>query len=188
MNRYEFRIWDRDLASVRHEMERLASPSEAVESNEIYLISNATDCIAKIRDELLDIKVLLKVERRLEQWSPILKAGFPLGASAMVQMFDSLKLIPPRLTKATYEFEDFLDEAVKRGIATVKTSKLRSHFKFDRCQTEFAKVNIDAIGRETVAVESEDPEAVLAAITRIGIADRENVSYVRNIERLRTSN
>ena len=188
MNRYEFRIWDRDLASVRHAMERLASPSEPVASDEIYLISNATDyCNAKIRDALLDIKVLLKVERRLEQWSPVLKAGFPLTASAIAQMFDSLKLSPPQLPKPTYEMEDFLDQASKSGVAIVRTSKLRTRFNFNQCQTEFAQVNIGKIEHQTVAVESEDPDAVLATIAQIGIADRENVSYVRNIERLRAN-
>ena len=187
MNRYEFRVWDHDLASVCRDMEHHATPSFPGVSNEIYLVSNTTsDCIAKIRDELLDIKVLVKVERRLEQWSPTLKAGFPLEAWAIVQMFDSLKLARPQLEKPDYELDDFLGEAEGAGIAIVSTSKLRTHFKFNRCQTEFAKVNFDGTERETVAVESEDPDAVLATIALIGIADRENLSYVRNIERLRT--
>lgn len=185
MNRYEFRIWDNHLTSIRREMERHARPSKMDESDEIYLISNATDhCIAKIRDELLDIKVLLRVERRLEQWSPILKEGFPIPASAIAKMFDYLKLAEPKLLKSAFQMKDFLDKASNAGILIVKTSKLRTHFKFDKCQTEFAQVNIDGIARETVAVESEDPDAVLATIARIGIADHENVSYVRNIDRL----
>jgi len=43
-----------------------------------YLISAATDrCNAKIRNALMDIKIMIGTHRGLEQWKPVLKAGFP---------------------------------------------------------------------------------------------------------------
>lgn len=76
MNRYEFRIWGDDLSNVAQQLEVLSVKAYPTETDEIYFVSNATDdCNAKIRFGLLDIKVLLKVERGLEQWSPIINAG-----------------------------------------------------------------------------------------------------------------
>ena len=81
--RYEFRVWADTLASVHEKLGRLAQP-KTTESQETYLISRATEkCNAKIRAALMDIKVLVNEDRGLEQWKPVLKAGFPLESSVI---------------------------------------------------------------------------------------------------------
>ena len=78
--RYEFRVWAEMLAPLREQLERLASPKKTV-SQETYLVSATTDkCNAKIRADLMDIKILVSEDRGLEQWNPILKATFPLDS------------------------------------------------------------------------------------------------------------
>src|SRR5271166_3025868 len=63
--RYEFRIWAETLTPIRERLERLASPKETV-SQETYLVSATTDkCNAKIRADLMDIKVLVAEDRGL---------------------------------------------------------------------------------------------------------------------------
>ena len=101
--RYEFRVWAETLTPIRERLERLASPKETV-SQEIYLVSATTDkCNAKIRAELMDIKLLVAEDRGLEQWNPILKVAFPLESSVVAtQVFPSLELPPPVLAKSTY--------------------------------------------------------------------------------------
>ena len=48
------------------------------ESDEIYLLSIASDASVKVRDGLLDVKLLQAVnDDGLEQWKPVLKAGLP---------------------------------------------------------------------------------------------------------------
>ena len=57
---------------------------KTTESEETYIVSKATDkCNAKIRAALMDIKVLVAEDRGLEQWKPVLKAGFPLESSVI---------------------------------------------------------------------------------------------------------
>jgi exopolyphosphatase / guanosine-5'-triphosphate,3'-diphosphate pyrophosphatase len=81
--RYEFRIWAETLTPIREKLERLASLKETV-SQETYLVSAVTDkCNAKIRAALIDVKVLVAEDRGLEQWKPVLKAGFPLEISVI---------------------------------------------------------------------------------------------------------
>src|SRR5271165_3024041 len=98
--RYEFRIWGDSLAPLRTKLAALAQPSSK-SSDETYLISAVTErCNAKIRADLMDIKVLIAEDRGLEQWNPTLKAGFPIAPSVITeQVFPSLQLPPPALAK-----------------------------------------------------------------------------------------
>ena len=76
--RYEFRIWAKTLEASRTRLERIATSGKDQTSNDTYLISGATDkCNAKIRKGLIDIKMFIGEDRKLEQWQPALKAAFP---------------------------------------------------------------------------------------------------------------
>ncbi len=112
--RYEFRVWAETLTPIREKLDRLASPKETV-SQETYLVSAATDkCNAKIRAALMDIKVLVAEDRGLEQWKPVLKAGFPLENSVIAtQVFPSLELPPPVLAKSKYTLDEFLGDVMR---------------------------------------------------------------------------
>jgi len=80
--RYEFRIWAPSLAEVRERLERLSGPQPAAQSRETYIVSDATDDTnAKIRADTMDIKVLLRTDQNLEQWSPYPTAHFPNDAT-----------------------------------------------------------------------------------------------------------
>src|SRR5271166_6099661 len=129
--RYEFRVWAETLTPIRERLERLASPKETV-SQETYLVSATTDkCNAKIRAELMDIKILVAEDRGLEQWSPILKAGFPLGSSVIAsKVFPSLELPPPVLAKSEYTLDEFLGDVMRpeSRITIVNVSKTRYQF------------------------------------------------------------
>lgn len=185
--RYEFRIWAETLASLRKGLERLAQAKQTF-SQETYLISSRTDwCNAKIRSDLMDIKVLLAEDRGLEQWKPVLKSGFPLQRSVIAtQVFTSLELPPPVLSRAEYAREEFLGEviAAEPQIAIVHVSKNRYQFNLETCQAEFAAVTLNNLARDTVAVESADPDAVLQLIGELGIAGEANTSYIREIKQV----
>ncbi len=182
--RYEFRVWAEMLAPLREQLERLASPKKTV-SQETYLVSATTDkCNAKIRADLMDIKILVSEDRGLEQWNPILKATFPLEASVVAtQVFPSLQLPPPVLTRSQYTLEEFLGD-VMRGeprITIVDVSKTRYQFSIGVCAAEYAQITLNGIPRDTVAVESVDPDAVLKLVGQLGVREA-NTSYIREIK------
>ncbi len=183
--RYEFRVWEETLASV-HDRLGLMAQAKTAESEETYLISKATDkCNAKIRGALMDIKVLVATDRGLEQWKPILKGGFPLERSVIAtQVFPSLDLSPPPLPKAAYELDQFLDMMAQSDeIAIVGVRKMRYQFRIGACAAEYAQIMINSVPRDTVAVESVDPEAVLQLVRELGITEA-NTSYIREIKRV----
>ncbi len=182
--RYEFRIWADALGSIRERLENLAQPKKT-ESEETYLISAVTEkCNAKIRAALMDIKLLVAVDRGLEQWRPIMKGEFPLSESVISgQVFPSLKVAPPPLI-TSYSLEEFLSlmEATPE-IAVVRVRKIRYQFKIGVCAAEFAQVTLDNVPRDTVAVESVDADAVIQLVRDLGIPGA-NVSYIREMKRI----
>ncbi len=184
--RYEFRIWAEKLTPIREQLQALAEPREMV-SRETYLISSITDrCNAKIRAGLMDIKVLVVEDRGLEQWKPVLKEGFPLTRAAISdQVFPSLEIASPSLGKAEYSMEEFLEHVMRPEpkIVIVEVSKTRYQFGIDACSAEYAAVTINGVPRDTVAVESVDPDAVLELVQDLGI-NQTNVSYIREIKRV----
>jgi hypothetical protein len=184
--RYEFRIWAENLTPVREQLQALSEPRDMV-SRETYLISSATDrCNVKIRAGLMDIKVLVAEDRGLEQWKPVLKEGFPLTRVAISdQVFPSLEIASPPLGKSEYSMEDFFEQVIRPEpkIAIVEVSKTRYQFGIGACSAEYATVTINGVPRDTVAVESVDPDAVLQLVQKLGIKET-NVSYIREIKRV----
>jgi hypothetical protein len=183
--RYEFRVWAQDLTSIREALGRMAQP-RVTESEETYLISRTTaKCNAKIRAGLMDIKILVAEDRGLEQWKPVFKTGFPLDTSTIIQqVFSSLEARPPSLPKSKYELEEFLDAIRADGqLSVVGVRKTRHQFRIGNCAAEYAQVAIDDVPRETVAVESVEPDAVLSLLQEVGISEA-NVSYIAEIRRV----
>jgi len=184
--RYEFRIWAESLTPLQKKLEAMAQPRET-KSEETYLISAVTEkCNAKIRAELMDIKVLIAEDRGLEQWKPIMKSGFPLGSMVIAeQVFPSLEVPVPKLAKAEYPMGEFFSDVVGKEpkIAVVDVTKTRYQFNIGACATEYSNIMINAVPRDTVAVESTDPDAVLELVKKLGI-NEPNVSYIREIRRI----
>jgi len=183
--RFEFRIWADSLAPLRTKLDAMGQAREA-KSAETYLISKVTErCNAKIRAELMDIKVLVAEDRGLEQWKPILKAGFPLSQLDIAnQVFPSLQIVAPTLVKSAYTYDEFL-QVVRREpkIAVVEVTKTRYQYSIGVCAAEYSQITINGVPRDTVAVESTDADAVLELVSKLDIHEP-NVSYIREIRRI----
>jgi len=92
--RWEWRSFGQRFGEAEARLAAL-TPSGVQESDEVYLLSGAGDNV-KVRDALMDIKVLREVNADgLEQWTPVMKAGFPLQAAEAASVFESLR--SPRL-------------------------------------------------------------------------------------------
>src|SRR5437762_10176910 len=147
--RYEFRVWGNDLLHLREKLEQFDGAKPSSTSDESYLIPSATDnCNAKLRSGAIDIKILFNEYKGLEQWKPVLKAGFPLESSTITgQIFPALALKAPVLSKTKYATDEFVDEIVRidNRIALVHVAKVRSRFEAMECMAEFADVVIERV-------------------------------------------
>src|SRR6478609_1923585 len=78
--RWEWRSFGQRFGAAETYLAQL-TPSGVQESDEVYLLASHGDNV-KIRDDLMDVKVLNEVDADgLEQWEPVMKAGFPLSAA-----------------------------------------------------------------------------------------------------------
>jgi exopolyphosphatase / guanosine-5'-triphosphate,3'-diphosphate pyrophosphatase len=162
------------------------TPSAVQESSETYLLSGAGDNV-KVRDALMDIKVLREVSPDgLEQWTPVMKAGFPLPATDATKVFEALRLTPPSMRRENYTLEQFIEElAVPSGhIRAISVQKRRARYRIDGCSGEVTDVVVDGRPTRTIAVESEDGQAVIAAVRRLGLRGYTNINYPRGLAAL----
>jgi exopolyphosphatase / guanosine-5'-triphosphate,3'-diphosphate pyrophosphatase len=187
LGRFEFRIWGSHLGSFRDRLAEIAVPSEPHESAECYVLSCTTDAAnLKIRDGLAVLKLMIEQAGRLERWRPVLKDGFPLDSRTIVeQLFPALAVAVPHITQPSYTHGEFVRDLVKphRDLAIVDVVKIRRQFTSDKYVAEFAEVEIaGGATSQTVAIESDDPAAVLRAIAKLGLNSHSNISYVRHLK------
>ena len=175
--RWEWRTFGSGFGPAEATVAALVSGDVAV-SDELYLLSGAGDNV-KVRDDLMDIKVLQETNADgLEQWKPVLKAGFPLAAADVQEVFGALRLPPPALARDTYTLDQFVEELARpAGVRPVRVHKRRARFTTGGCIGELSEVVGDGRPTRTIAIEATDPAAVIAAVREVGLGDYLNTSY-----------
>jgi exopolyphosphatase / guanosine-5'-triphosphate,3'-diphosphate pyrophosphatase len=162
------------------------TPTGVQESDELYLLAGAGDNV-KIRDGLMDIKVLREVDLEgLERWEPVVKRGFPLTAADVTQVFAALDLASPPLERSTYTLDQFLDELVapSEALRSVSVQKRRVRYTVSGCTSEVTEIRAEGKSTRSIAIESEDASAVIAAVASVGLAGYVNTNYHRGLRAL----
>ncbi|HOW45947.1 MAG TPA: hypothetical protein PK919_12370 [Candidatus Aminicenantes bacterium] len=165
----------------------LAFPPDKVRSSsEVYILSRNSMDNTKIRDMLMDIKTLRQVNAdKLEQWFPVMKAGFPLAQAVLADVFKAWKAAPPLLAREAYGYDEFLGELVAphADLRMVRVEKERHGFMINGCIVEIADLKFDGAPIRTVAVEMADPAAVMRTVRQLGLEGFENVNYLKALKR-----
>jgi len=183
--RWEWRSFGRRFGAAEGRLARL-TPSGVQESNEIYLLSRAGGNV-KIRDALMDIKVLREVNADgLEQWTPVMKAAFPLPAAEAEKVLEALRLPIPTPVRASYTQDEFIGQFAAPGgaIRAVKVHKRRTRYTVGGCMAELSEVVANGKPTRTIAVESEDAAGVMRAVRELGLGGYTNTSYPRGLAAL----
>ncbi len=179
--RWEWRTFGDDFGDADRRFDA-ATPEREQESDELYLLSAQSDASVKVREGLMDVKRLEHADDAgLEQWRPVLKASFPLGADELGTVMDALGTEAPSGRSAAN-----VDELVRLdpGLLAVEVHKRRQHFTVGGCMAERSTVRTEHGATRTIAVESEDPGRVLAAVRELGLATRPNVNMARGLKAL----
>jgi exopolyphosphatase / guanosine-5'-triphosphate,3'-diphosphate pyrophosphatase len=183
--RWEWRSFGARFGPAAQRLAKL-EPSGVQESDEIYLLSDAGRNV-KIRAALMDIKVLREVDADgLEQWTPVMKAGFPLPAAEAAKVLEALGLPVPSPLPANSAQDQFLARFAAPGgaVRAVEVHKRRTRYTVGGCMAELSEVVADGKPTRTIAVESEDAAAVLRAVHELGLGGYTNTSYPRGLKAL----
>ena len=157
-----------------------------VESSEIYLASASSEGNPKIRDEKIDIKALQMVnDDGLEQWKPVLKASFPLSEDQLAEVYRALNLAPPS-GAGPFSLDALMRMIDEDANAwAVVADKVRNQYDVDGCTVEASEVSFDGETFQTVAAEDPDAVKVRNIVARLGLLERENMSYIKAIQRIK---
>lgn len=156
------------------------------ESSEIYILSEKSNDNTKIRDMLMDIKTLLRVNKDgLEQWTPIMKAGFPIHITDLAVVYKAFNIPMPYFQKDEYTYEEYLNELIKPTpeLHIVEVFKKRYGYAIEDCIVEIAEVKFNGQPIKTIAVEHADPELVIQTVKKLGLDHYENINYIKAMKR-----
>jgi len=161
-------------------------PVGVQESDEIYFLGGA-DAIVKVRDDLMDVKVLREVDANgLQRWEPVMKQGFPLPAADAAKVFELSSLTAPKLTRDAYTLAQFVDELAVSGgaLRPVKVHKRRVRYTVGGCTSEVSDVRADGMLNRTIAIEAEGAAAVVSAVASVGLGGYLNTNYLHGLRSL----
>jgi len=154
--RWEWRAFGMSFGSAEAAFDAL-SPLETKDSDELYFLAPGRANV-KVRDDLLDIKVLKEVDSNgLERWMPVMKQAFPLISDDIGSIFEVWTVTPPVLDRDVYTLGQFLEELIEPSstVQAVNVHKHRVRYMVGGCMAELTDVLVDGKGTRTIAVESE---------------------------------
>ncbi len=182
--RWEWRTFGESFGPAEAKFGAL-TPERVQESDETYVLSTRGDASVKVRDALMDVKHLETVnEDGLEQWIPVLKGEFPLGAEDVAAVFDALHVSGgPR--GATVTLDELLT-AVEAApeLRAVAVHKRRERYTVGGCMAELSEIRADGRATRTIAIELEDPALVIGAVRELGLDGRPNTCMARGLKAL----
>jgi exopolyphosphatase/guanosine-5'-triphosphate,3'-diphosphate pyrophosphatase len=161
-------------------------PPELEESDDLYLLSVASNSSVKIRGGRMDMKQLQRVnEDGLEQWKPVVKEAFPLPAADVETVLRDLGA-SLELEQDEYSLDQLLGELVDAspGLLSIEVHKRRRHVTVGGAMAELTELSTERGATRTIAVESEDPDLVAEVVRDLGLETRRNVNVPRGLKTL----
>ena len=186
MPRWEWRTFGAGFGAADEVLAGLI-PQRQGSSEELYFVSVHSDASVKVRGGLMDAKQLLRVDDDgLELWTPVLQAAFPLSRDDASAVLTILGIADAPLPLTSYTLDRFVDELIRPrpDARTVDVHKRRTHYLIDECIVESTEITVEDVTTRTMAVESPDPSLVSTTVSRLGLADRRNVSVSRGLKTL----
>jgi exopolyphosphatase/guanosine-5'-triphosphate,3'-diphosphate pyrophosphatase len=163
-------------------------PQRERSSDEVYFLSLHSDASVKVRDGLMDVKHLLRVDDDgLELWTPVLQTGFPLSGDDIAAVMTSLGVAAGTAAgTSSPTLENFVAELIEPdpALRVVAVHKRRAHYEVDECIVELTELSAEQATTRTMSVESPNPSHVSSVVEGFGLADRRNVCIARGLKTL----
>jgi exopolyphosphatase / guanosine-5'-triphosphate,3'-diphosphate pyrophosphatase len=180
--RWEWRTFGEQFGPAEKQLGSI-EPERVVESDETYLLSAQGVDAVKVRDGLMDVKHLDRVDDDgLELWKPVMKSALPISVADAQGVLAALRVSAP-LDRDTYDLAHLVG-AAGPALRVVPVHKTRRHFTTGGCMAELTDLRTGERSTRTVAIESEEPALVIAAVRELGLGSRPNVSVPRGLRTL----
>ncbi len=187
--RYEFRMFGIDLENYEQTLKTIATFEKVRSMQSVYLLAAGNpDHNVKIREGVMDIKILQNTFKGLELWSPLVIGAFPLKPDIIKSVvFPSLGVSFPEFGRQQYNLNEFIKEliTVDPDLSVAWVYKKREGFLVNECIAEIAEIIVNGAFIKTLCVESENLDKVLETKAMLGITENiENVNYPLALKRI----
>jgi exopolyphosphatase / guanosine-5'-triphosphate,3'-diphosphate pyrophosphatase len=180
--RWEWRTFGEQFGEAERRLDATGE-ERVIESDETYLLSAEAVDAVKVRNGLMDVKHLEQVdEDRLELWKPVMKTPLPISVADAAAVLTALRVSAP-LHGDTYDLAE-LARAAGAAVHAVPVHKTRRHYTIGGCMAELTDLRAADRSTRTIAIESEEPARVIAAVRELGLGARPNVSVPRALRAL----
>jgi hypothetical protein len=174
-SRWEWRVFGRHVALPPGTR---PPQTDAPASDETYLVSFRSTDNVKVRGGRLEMKRLEETGTAgLELWNPVLSVSLPASPAALETLWERWGVQPPREPAVSLDTIVRAVVAATPWLRAIAVTKRRVALALEECRGEFVELHIGGERWESVAIESEDPMRVLAAVRRLGLHGMRNTSY-----------
>jgi hypothetical protein len=187
-DRFEFRVFapPRRYRELRARLAAAFEERAGDRAEEVYLFAAAPGephRNVKLRAGCLSLKHLVRYREGLEQWHPE-TVEFPLHRTRGVQLARACP-VPPVPGGGWDCAADLLRDAEKApGICLAHVRKRRRRFTADGVAAEVVRLEVNGAELCSLALEGEEPGAVLEVRAALELVNCENVSYPRMLQYL----
>ncbi len=186
--RFEFRIFGQGFGRERDEIRKRSPCTGNEEVLDIYLVTAANEINnVKIRERVLDIKVLTGVERGLELWKPCLKIDFPIsGSDGVTDLFHALAVQAPALSRIEVDVQDLMTQIIwpHPEILVAEVCKQRSFYQIGECRVEIDELLVNGAAIQSISLECEDAAEILRIQQLLGMKRYLNINYLIALKRI----
>ncbi len=178
--RYEFRIFAANLRVIASRLSGMAEERKETVSSETYIVARLNiDCNVKRRNNRLDVKILQARKGVLELWAPALCAELPIPLDVFERKVISPLGVACDLSGSIPLSWDAILDFTKTNPALkcIHVHKKRMRFTIPPTWAEFVDLKVKNQGIQSVAIEAEDPDAVLQLVKSVGFRAYQNESY-----------
>jgi len=158
------------------------------ESDEIYILSKNSNENCKIRNSLMDIKIIEQTNPDgLELWKPVLKASFPLSFEIVRLVLRTLHVRKPLAMRDHYTHHQFLNEIVASNpkLSLVDVKKKRRCYTLEGAEVELSELQVGNQTVKTIAVESEKPQNVQKVLKLLELNNLPNTNYIKALKKMK---
>jgi exopolyphosphatase/guanosine-5'-triphosphate,3'-diphosphate pyrophosphatase len=110
-----------------------------------------------------------------------MKAPLPVSAADAAAVLEALG-VPAAPDREAYALEDLV--GASDAVIAVPVHKTRRHVRLGGCMAELTDLRAGERATRTIAIESEQPADVVAAVHELGLETRPNVNVPRGLRAL----
>lgn len=184
--RWEWRTFGEDLSKGEQNIIKYGNARHR-KSKEIYILSKNSNDNTKIRDELMDIKSPIRINKDtgLEQWTVLAKSAFPIHINDLALVYKAFGIKLPYLDKDEYSYKEYIEELIGNNheLKMINVEKNRHGYLIEDAIVEIAEVKFNEFSTKTIAVEHADMEVVLKTVEKLGLTEYKNVNYIKAMKR-----